>query len=293
MIKQSILKGFLAAILSVTIATIFGSSSTYAEAVITRGLFTDSSDVRWEWQKTIDEENEAEPEQVSIMFYDKPAAATTIVVPSLSDVITAASASESLDTYYVRSADEESQAANYTEAEQAKRTSTADVTVLDMTNTSKVQIMGVRPIINPETEVELIFGENMVIGDGEGELKAIISLDAIANVCTHFSTRTYEGSSSVYYYCDEVTEQRFTDLANSPYEVTDWDTRASLRKFYLSSGDLGCRSELTWQESIYSGNFQEGACYIADRGIKTITRESIDTGAFAGYKLKLTNLENV
>ncbi len=163
--KKFFLKGLFAAILSLTIATIFGSASTYAEAVVTRGLFTDSNDVRWEWEKIIDTDNTAEPETLSIMFYDKPASATTIVVPSLSDAITAANATSTLNTYYVRNADEEAQAANYTDASQAKRTSSADVTKLDMTNTSKVQIMGVKPILNPETEAELVFGENMVIGD--------------------------------------------------------------------------------------------------------------------------------
>ena len=239
MSKKFFLKGLFAAVLSITITTIFGSSATYAEVAISNGLFTGEGDVRWEWKKITDPDNTAEPEQVSIMFYDKPAATTTIVVPSLSDVITAASASESLNTYYVRSADLEAQAANYTEPGQEKRTSTADVTVLDMTNTSKVQIMGVKPIINPETEVELIFGENMVIGDGEGDLKVNIRLDAVALLCTDvYHQKT---GSTTKMYCLESEEHTFTDIQNN---IRDWDTYSDYYKRGITPrlNDLGCFS---------------------------------------------------
>ena len=109
MSKKLFLKGIFAAILSIVIATVFSGDASYAEAVTTRGLFAGANDVRWEWQKTIESSNETEPESVSIMFYDKPAATTEIVVPSLNDVIAAAGASASLNTYYVVNADTSSQ----------------------------------------------------------------------------------------------------------------------------------------------------------------------------------------
>ncbi len=303
--KKGLLKGLLAAVLSVTIATIFGSTSTYAEVAISQGLFTGEGDVRWEWKKITDPDNTEEPEQVSIMFYDKPAAATTIVVPSLSDVITAASASGALNTYYVRSADLEAQAANYTEAGQEKRVSTADVTVLDMTNTSKVQIMGVKPIINPETEVELIFGENMVIGDGEGELRLHISKRVTADVCTAFETYRPEGSYYDQTFCTQ-TEQRVFE--NAETRIPDyrlkydsdldryltWDEHEEYwqRSFTFDTVALGCRSISV--DGFSPSNYNSQDCYIrTDKQLITKNIETIDTGVFAGYKLKLTNLENV
>ena len=279
--KKGLLKGLLAAVLSATIATIFGSSATYAEVAISNGLFTGEGDVRWEWKKITDPDNTAEPEQVSIMFYDKPAAATTIVVPSLSDVITAASASESLNNYYVRSADLEAQAANYTEAGQEKRTSTADVTVLDMTNTSKVQIMGVKPIINPETEVELIFGENMVIGDGE----IAIHKSIIASTCGNVDISQYNGRASCLdWNGDEIV------FENIEENVAGWNEKTIVeQKLYNPTADdiVGCESA---SSSEFNWGYDPSNCYYAlIRGSTT----SVDGGAFANYKLKLTNLDNV
>ncbi len=305
--KKLLMKGLFIAVLSVIIATIFGSSASYAEAVITRGLYTDSNDVRWEWQKTINEENTEEPEQVSIMFYDKPAAATTIVVPSLSDVITAASASESLNTYYVRSADLESQATNFTEAGQEKRTSTADVTKLDMTNTSKVQIMGVKPIINPETEVELVFGENMVIGDGEGSLEASINPRITVNYCATFE-EAIDFYGDKYYRCTNFEEREFSNFTDNimersyNYSTGNWETRywADYSEFEKKSyqpkvEDIGCKDYYEYYQSGFGGIYSSyvSECMVDWQTAKLTIEQNVATGVFANYKLKLTNLENV
>ena len=282
--KKTILKGFIAAILSITMAAIFGGSASYAEAVITRGLYTDSNDVRWEWQKTIDADNVKEPEKVSIMFYDKPAAATTIVVPSLSDVIAAASATSTLNTYYVRNADEESQAANFTENGQEKRVSTADVTKLDMSNTSKVQILGVKPIINPEVETELVFGENMVIGDGLHITNVFIAI----SWCKKWTHEYYmvDDDGRNYYYCSSSASQY---LQTS--EIAGWDDMTLDEQIHLQINveDYGYVPRYT-NRYLYEDEYDESIKYVLhEPQVYISTEREISQGAFSGYKLKLTN----
>ncbi len=280
MTKKFFLKGLFAAVLSITIATIFGSSASYAEAVITRGLFTDGNDVRWEWQRVVDAEKTIEPEAISVMFYDKPAAATTIVVPSLNDVITAAGATETLNTYYVRSADEEAQVTNF--PSETKRTSTADVTKLDMTNTSKVQILGVKPILNPETEAELVFGENVVIGDGPYITKTITG-----SICTNMTYEEYSWTSGYYCYGEEdVTIENAQDL------IDGWSNMTAEEQYNLvvTPEMIGYRT-LNGAMKVAEANYEPGYQYF--RTFNATTTRSNDDGAFEGYKLKLTGLDNV
>jgi hypothetical protein len=151
---------------AIVLAIVFVSNlkeSAFAATLTTGGVFTDDNDVRWEWKRQFD--SETNQEQVSIMYYDRPAEANTITVPSLSDVIAASGASSTLDTYLLENADEEAQETAFA-ATAPKRDATASVTKLDLTNTSKIQIIGVKPILDPDTEAEIVFGENIVIGDG-------------------------------------------------------------------------------------------------------------------------------
>ncbi|MBP5511802.1 leucine-rich repeat protein, partial [Candidatus Saccharibacteria bacterium] len=305
--KKFFLKGLFIAVLSFIVATIFGSSASYAEAVITRGLFTDENDVRWEWQKTIDAEKTEEPEMVSIMFYDKPAAATTVVVPSLSDVIAAASATSTLDTYYVHSADQESQDAYFTS--ETRRDFGSHVTKLDMTNTSKVQVMGIKPILNAETEAELVFGENMVIGDGEGSLEPIITPVVKVGTCVEYEesgAEDYYGTK--YYKCVNFEEKEYVvftsgiskQIYNSStgyWETKSWDDFSSFEKksFKPDTYTIGCSDYKYAYQSYYDGISESDLdrCMVDWSTAKIETRQEASTGVFAGYKLKLTNLENV
>ncbi len=294
---KTILTAFFAAFLSSFITTLIATGA-YAEPVSERGLFTDSNNVRWEYERITDAENEAEPESVSIMFYDKPEAMTTIVVPSLSDVLTAVpNATQTLDTYYVRNADETYQAENYTEASQAKRVPTADTTVLDMTNTSKVQIMGVKPIINPEVETELIFGDNMVIGD-EGDYTPEFHIDITVKKCAEFDVQDVEnswGGSYQYYSCKTTEDMLETEIQN---DIQDWDRmntweRRAQNAYAISNWSWRSYGGIAVGEKIYSGNFHPEQTYVVSDSYKTTIHETVPGGAFAGYKLKLTNLENV
>ena len=246
---KAILTAFFAAFLSSFITTLIATGA-YAEPVSERGLFTDSNNVRWEYERITDAENEAEPESVSIMFYDKPEAMTTIVVPSLSDVLTAVpNATQTLDAYYVRNANETYQAENYTEVSQAKRVPTADTTVLDMTNTSKVQIMGVKPIINPEVETELIFGDNMVIGD-EFTFNVEVSFNEYSP--TNYSIAWCDDSNNDYVCTLWLREMGTTTIDNAASYISNYNELSLEEQINVDYSDYalyGC--------TYYSGNINE------------------------------------
>ena len=276
----------LAIIAGVILCGLAISPSTFAEEVVDNyGLYTASDGARWEWEVVSDSENTTEPQKLNIMFYDKPTELTTVTVPSYSDITTVSGVTPTSDTYYVRNANQESQDTRFVNPDPARRTGGADVTVLDMTNTSKVQIMGVKPIINPETEVELIFGENMVIGDSNFLNGATVSIFAYYDVC---------------------------------YDMT---TGKPIYQCIFRGGTLdGGRHRGSWVESSIPGfedmSFTEKTTYTLEKFKETapicssegnpIFCDHIETfeirvsynwlgnsGAFEGYKLKLTNLENV
>ena len=262
------------------------SPSTFAEEVVDNyGLYTDSDGVRWEWEVVSDSENTAEPQKINLMFYDKPENLTTVTVPSYNDTTTITGVTPASDTYYVRNADQESQDTRFTNPDPARRTANqADVTVLDMTNTSKVQIMGVKPIINPETEVELIFGENMVIGDG-----VEITKSAVVDVCT--SMVYYD---SYRYKCAEFEERDFNEVQDS---VEGWNDKTIPEKqsYQLSLTDLVDCKALSyfdflnppfWGYGSYS--YDSTKCYA-----RIVSRSETIGGVFSNYRLKLTNLQNV
>ncbi len=253
----------IAGVISCGLATIVSSSSTFAEEVVDNyGLYTDSDGVRWEWEVVSDSENTEEPTKLNLMFYDKPENLTTVTVPSYDDMTTTTGITPISDTYYVRNANQESQDTRFVSPDPARRTTNqADVTVLDMTNTSKVQIMGVRPIINPETEVELIFGENMVIGDVFLE-----HLTATINICDYNHYRTCYSSS--YYEDTDITEN----------DIPNWD---SFSYFDKQMGE---------KDVIFEGFDCNGTCYLHE---VVSYNYSTSGGVFSGYRLKLTNLENV
>ena len=272
--------GFLSVFTSLALTLIMANGSAFATHEETTDLFTGEGDVRWQYLRIQDTENEEEPESVSIMFYDKPAATTTIVVPSLADVIAASGASADLNTYYVKNADLDSQVAF--DATNPKRESTADVTVLDMSNTSKVQIMGVKPIINPETEVELIFGENMVIGDGIEVAKSVEF-----TICTQWRY-IYASWTTPWYICDATAPVEENHMERF---VPNWDKMLVNDKVNydvrpLIEGSLGYTSYST--SSIKEDVYDSSKTYFSSSSASQTTTVE-ENGVFGGYKLKLTN----
>ncbi len=276
----------LVGIISCGLATVFSSSSTFAEEVVDNfGLYTDSDGVRWEWEVVSDSENTDEPQKLNLMFYDKPENLTTVTVPSYTDMTTITGVTPISDTYYVRNANQESQDTRFSNPDPARRTTNqADVTVLDMTNTSKVQIMGVRPIINPETEVELIFGENMVIGDG-----VEITKSAVVDVCT--SMIYYD---SYRYKCAEFEERDFNEVQDS---VEGWNNKTIPEKqnYQLSLTDLVDCNALSYFDFLNpsfwgygSYGYNDTKCYA-----RIVSRSETIGGVFSNYRLKLTNLQNI
>ena len=245
------------------------SSAVYADA--TTGIITDKNDVRWEYILDGD---------LTIKFYDKPAAATTVKVPSLSELISLVpGAPSTLDTYFLKSARADLQDAAFPDVE--RRVATADTTKLDMTDTSKIQILGVKPIINPAVETELVFGENMVLGDEPGKV-----IDA--EVCKSPKKDTWNGA----YTCD------YDYWVQVHYLIPDYDIMTDEEKatYVPSASKIGC-----WDlgNNVTDLNFDKNKCYVGSvSAISSVhwyansKSGSYDTragGVFSGYKLKLTN----
>ncbi len=264
-----------------------------AESVDNYGLYTAPDGVRWEWEVVSDSENTNEPQKLNLMFYDKPENLTTVTVPSYNDMTTITGVTPASDTYYVRNADQESQDTRFTNPDPARRTANqTDVTVLDMTNTSKVQIMGVKPIINPETEVELIFGENMVIGDEEVE----VIKNATLSICAEFVYNSY-------YNAYECTGSAGLDFENIQDGISGWDEMTLQEKVEYNNQNLsvwvlpstGCLW-LNWTNRIEADRYDEVinnySCFIPSSGAVSI-RDTEVYGVFSKMHLKLTNLDKV
>ena len=256
---------FIAFVLAIFVFAIINNSSAFAEAIVTSGVFTDdATNIRWEWELTNDAEDTDEPQKVAIKFYDKPENLTTVTVPSLSTVIgKVPDANSTLNTYYLTNANVISQNENYPDL--TRREATADTTKLDMTNTSKIQILGVKPIIDPSVETELVFGTNMVIGDGT------ISKMIRASVCSDMRL-----SWNDKYSCWE------SDTKTFPVPGAASMTEEELANYTPTIADTGCL--LYASNTITSLNYDSTRCYawnlnLADNKV----------GAFSGYKLKLTN----
>ena len=85
----------------------------------------------------------------------------TVKVPSLAQAIAGVGDSSlaDLDTYYL-----DSLCYDFDGCVNA-RTSTSQITTLDMTDTSKIQVKNVSRMFSPDRELNVYFGENMVIAD--------------------------------------------------------------------------------------------------------------------------------
>ena len=272
-IFASVFCGFIAA----------NNSAFAAEVVDNYGLYTAPDGVRWEWEVVSDSEDTNEPQKLNLMFYDKPENLTTVTVPSYNDMITITGVAPASDTYYVRSANQESQDTRFVSPDPARRTGGADVTVLDMTNTSKVQILGVEPIINPDVETELIFGENMVIGDAMYIQSTYISF----SWCTEWRKEDWftDSDGRTYSYCS-----RSEGVYLSPSDIAGWEDMTLEEKvnYKLNVEDYGY--VYLGRSRIYDDEFDPNVKYVTYTPNYYInTQVGINKGAFSGYKLKLTN----
>ena len=243
-----------------------------AFAATTNGIVTDANDVRWEYVLT--------DTDLTIKFYDKPATATTVAVPSLDALKGLVSgAPASLDTYFLKDANTSEQDTAYG-ATYPRRSATASTTKLDMTNTSKIQILGVKPIIDPAVETELVFGENMVIGDTYERTLTYTK-------CTSWNKYYNSYQQRYYWSCStnggtmNYTEQDFYTLFPN-YATMSLGEKLS---FEPTAEDLGCTlgAYTVYEEP------DSSACIIPYSSKTTTTFHG---GAFSGYKLKLTNFKS-
>ncbi len=259
--NKHVVKGFLLLFVAFFAAIIF-SESAFAEAAISFGMYTDASGVRWEWELKNDPDNGDEPQALTIKFYDKPETLTTVKVPSLQTLISAVpGANASLDTYYLRSARTALQDSRF--PDETRRTATADTTKLDMSETSKIQILGISPIINPEVETELVFGPNMVIAESTERTYYF----TVCGTITKRYGREYCGQSQYYYFvpdaiatADDATYNAYVPTASDIAGMTDCSPFSST--------------------SVHS----DLVCYYTGPYGTTSTK-----GVFSGLKLKLTD----
>ena len=252
-------------LLSVVSALLISNGNVFAERVYSYGVITDANDVRWEYEVGDDVEDEVEPQKVTLKFFDKPSDATTVIVPSLDDVKNLVpNASSDLFTYYLDDAKPSKQATNYPDI--TKRESSVDTTKLDMSNTSKIQILGVYPIIDENVETELVFGPNMVIGDK-------YSKKIRYSVCGTMSYSSYRDR----YNCND------SYAVYAPIPGVRGMTDEELASFTPTIGMTGC----LLYSSVNSATYDPDRCYISYN--PNVTTDYL--GVFSGYKLKLTNFD--
>ena len=266
---------FVAFAAAVFVSTLI-SGNAFA-ATTDKGIITDpDTNIRWEYELYTDTTDVVTPQELTIRFYDKPAAETTVTVPSLSSLISLVpNATNDLDTYFLKDADTAAQDVAYSSTH-PRVVAEAPTTVLDMTNTSKIQIRGVKPIIDPDIETELIFGENMVIGD------------------------TFERSSQLYVYDRvewyESTWSSWWRTYNGHYITLDFESLPGWKSKTIDEkinykptySDYGCVNINTLAHDFTP---EEGACYTYEYGTTVSSTLTFHGGAFSGYRLKLTNFE--
>ena len=276
---------FCALLASVLFASILGSDSFAAGS----GIITDANDTRWEY--SVEDATADRPQRLTIRFYDKTPSATTVTVPSLDWLKSnVPGASADLDTYFLKDAFPDLQDEDY--PTETRRAATAETTKLDMSNTSKIQIIGVKPIINPEVETELVFGENMVIGEKITKTARIgycksRSLNASNQYYCRYAGYSYEINRGIGYTIEEFEDfipnwDRMTDEEQEAYMPSYNDVLAAsgcvVAPFYLPAADYD--PNVTCY--VPSGSSYQNY-YIENKRVSY---------AFAGYKLKLTNFDD-
>ncbi len=283
--NKHVTKMFLLLFAVLFAAALFNNNSVFA-ATLNSGIITDANDIRWEYE-LIDNPDDAEhPQTLSIRFYDKPANLNKVTVPSLANLISLVpNVSADLDTYFLKDADATKQDAAYTDV--TRRTPTTETTILDMQNTAKIQILGVKPIINPEVETELIFGEQMVLGDQL--YKSVTWTRCDMNYSS--SSRTYRCGTGSY---NDVNLILYRDSIDNWYSMTDAEWEA----YEPTTADVGRPNCYLANDGIPYSQYVSNRCYItirsenggSDSSTNQYTTAKRRLGrAFSGYKLKLTN----
>ena len=255
---------FAFAMILAAIAASFCSSTTYAALEEFHELYTDADGVRWEWVRHQDSFNETEPVTVSISLYDKPANVTRVTVPSFEEMANVAGVStDSINTYYLKNADTAFQDEMLPD-EYERREMGDPITVLDMSNTSKIQIQGIKPLLDPDVEVELIFGPNMVISDARGKKMS-------ATICGYLYYSSWNGRYSCY------------DSYSKEYSIPGINkmTTEEINAFTPTADMIGCEQ---FQNTL--SNYDPSKCYA--NSVRVITGY---VGVFSGYKIKLTNFD--
>ena len=261
---KTLTKKLLLLFVAFVISGIAGQGNVYAETQVEKGVFTDANDIRWEYQLQTPDEGD---QVLSIFFYDKPETLQTVTVPSLNEVLSKVpSASSNLNTYFLKDADDAAQDTNYTDL--TRRAATKETKKLDMTNTSKIQIVGVAPIIDPTVETELVFGQNMVISDATKNGKMVR-----ASICGTM----YYSSYNDYYYC--------YDSYNKYFPLPDYRsmTAEEIASFSPSYADYGLKY---YRDNVTSLTYDSDKSYA-----NNISVVNAELGAFSFYKLKLTNFD--
>ncbi len=147
--------------LFVAMLSIGAISSSNANAASTFGTYTDNDGVVWDAETNDDGD-------IYIGIHSVPSSLTTVTVPSLSDVASGKT-TYFLDAVCSRKATPDCSSVI---------ADTANVTKLDMTNTSGIQIKNVSQMFNTSHEVELKFGANVVIADPDGVSIVITNIEA-------------------------------------------------------------------------------------------------------------------
>ncbi len=263
LIKRSNTVKFFAVLVFSIFVCSFCSSFAHADTV--DGLYTDSRDVRWEYSITTNDIDGVKTYSGAfVRFFDKPASMTEIILPSIEDIAAIIPDIEAVaDTAYyflLESSDE-----TYGET---KRVSTANVTKLDMTNCHDVVISNVDSILDRDTEVELVFGEGVVIGDFGPEYKMVPS--PVFSIEERYDEWGAGPNPSSYYgerfvqNWDSLTDSEKADQSNYIYDTDE------ICEAYYGSECNGVVNNINFYDSF--------------------TRIK---GVFERYNVKLTNFENV
>ena len=289
-IKGSLLL-FGALVASVFVSTLISGK---AFAAVSGGLITGEDGVRWTYELASGEIGASTPQTLTLSFYDKPADLQTVKVPSLDFLKNNVQyASSDLDTYFLVDADIATQDATYGTGN-PRITTSVPTTVLDMSDTAKIQILGVKPIIDPDVETELIFGSEMVIGDSVGKRVA------------------YRGYCRTMTLQDDGTYDCWADLNKFRYiedfeeKLPGWNDKTEAQKAAYTAnvqdiavaGNCGIISEANWMTLPASQYDPTKSCWLlegymnGDPDWYMKTYDTYSSLAFAGYKLKLTNFES-
>ncbi|MBP5634130.1 leucine-rich repeat protein [Candidatus Saccharibacteria bacterium] len=271
---------------SVFVSTLISGKAFAAQSA---GLITGEDGTRWTYILTNGGiGTETAPETLEISFYDKPADATTVKVPSLSFLKTNVQyVSNNLNTYFLKDADVAAQDATYGTGNRI--VTSTPTTVLDMSDTAKIQILGVKPIIDPDVETELIFGSNMVLGDSMA-----IRIEGVR--CSSF----YRDGDN--YVCNYNWDEIPYVVEDASGRISGWASMSAEERAALEiTPEIVGYGETTIYGTVPANEYDSNKTYFRNRQNGFGTGHGDYKGfaayknyvgrAFSGYKIKLTNFK--